>query len=289
MRPFTSSHSSARCGGNFGAPPKPPCRASNEAARAAVRRAGVPADRGTCPRAAATAWLAATSSARRAATFSISLRRVRQSSASASRIVRKPGRPCRSSGGKYVPAKNGRRSGSRKAESGQPPRPVISWTARHVDVVHVGALLAVHLDRDEVVVQEARDLLVLERLALHDVAPVARRVADGEKDGLFLPPRLLERLVSPRVPVDGVAARAAGGTATSRGRGGSASAVRLRSFVHSPRKDSDRDRPEDAAAAQTPRRRRAPRRVTKASPPSEPIGRPCDTATERRAADSARK
>jgi hypothetical protein len=43
----------------------------------------------------------------------------------------------------------------------------------HVDRVEVGALLAVELDADEVLVHELRDPLVLERLALHHVAPVA--------------------------------------------------------------------------------------------------------------------
>ncbi len=75
---------------------------------------------------------------------------------------------------------------------------------RHVDVVHVGALLAVHLDRDEVLVQEVRDGGVLERLPLHHVTPVAGGVADREEDGLRFPAGPRERLVAPRVPVDRV-------------------------------------------------------------------------------------
>ncbi len=43
----------------------------------------------------------------------------------------------------------------------------------HVDVVDLRPLLAVHLDRHEVVVEDLRDARVLERLALHHVAPVA--------------------------------------------------------------------------------------------------------------------
>ncbi len=71
----------------------------------------------------------------------------------------------------------------------------------HVDRVDVGPLLAVDLDADVVLVHEARDLLVLERLALHDVAPVAGRVADRQKDRTPGAPRFLERLVAPRIPV----------------------------------------------------------------------------------------
>ena len=43
----------------------------------------------------------------------------------------------------------------------------------HVHGVQVGPLLAVDLDADEVLVQECRDLIVHETLALHHVAPVA--------------------------------------------------------------------------------------------------------------------
>ena len=53
-------------------------------------------------------------------------------------------------------------------------------------------------------VQDPGDILLLERLPLHDVAPVARRVADGEEDGLVLAPRDLERFLAPGMPVDGV-------------------------------------------------------------------------------------
>jgi hypothetical protein len=74
----------------------------------------------------------------------------------------------------------------------------------HVDRVEVGPLLAVHLDADEVLVHHTRGQRVLERLALHHMAPVARCVADREQDGLVLVARLLERRLVPRLPVDGV-------------------------------------------------------------------------------------
>ena len=76
---------------------------------------------------------------------------------------------------------------------------------RHVDAVDVGALLPVHLDRHEVLVQQRRNVGVLERLVLHDVAPVAGRVADRQEDRLVLAAGALERLVTPGIPVHGVA------------------------------------------------------------------------------------
>ena len=76
---------------------------------------------------------------------------------------------------------------------------------RHVDPIDVGPLLPIDLDRDEVAVQRLGDLLALERLVLHHVAPVARRVADRQEDGLPLLAGPRESLLSPRVPIDRVA------------------------------------------------------------------------------------
>ena len=70
-----------------------------------------------------------------------------------------------------------------------------------VDLVEVRALLAVHLDVDEVFVHHPRGGLVLEGLVGHDVAPVAGGIADGEEDGPALPPRAVEGFRPPRVPV----------------------------------------------------------------------------------------
>ena len=73
----------------------------------------------------------------------------------------------------------------------------------HVDVVDVGALLAVDLHVDEAARSSGAAMSgVLERLALHHVAPVAGRVADREQDRLVLGAGPRERLVAPRVPVD---------------------------------------------------------------------------------------
>lgn len=74
----------------------------------------------------------------------------------------------------------------------------------HVDGVHVGALLAVHLDVDEVFVHVRGDGFVLEALVRHDVTPVARRVADRQQNGHIAPLRFLESVRTPGPPVDGI-------------------------------------------------------------------------------------
>ena len=74
----------------------------------------------------------------------------------------------------------------------------------HVERVDVGPLLPVDLDVHEALVHQRGRLVVLERLVLHDVAPVAGGVPDGEEDRLVLVARLGEGLLAPRVPVDRV-------------------------------------------------------------------------------------
>ena len=144
--------------------------------------------------------------ARRASppTRSTSSRWPSHASATASSTCLNAGSPCRGSGGKYVPPKNGSPAG--RQEDGHRPAALAGQRDDrvHVDRVEVGPLLAVDLDADEVLVHHARGQRVLERLALHHVAPVAGRVADREQDRLVLVARARERLVAPRVPVDRV-------------------------------------------------------------------------------------
>jgi len=76
----------------------------------------------------------------------------------------------------------------------------------HVDLVHVGPFLAVHLDADEVAVHERRGGFILEGFTLHDVTPMAGAVADGDQQRaveLFGP---LESFRSPGIPVHRVLA-----------------------------------------------------------------------------------
>src|SRR5262245_19897359 len=94
--------------------------------------------------------------------------------------------------------------GSQKHGHGPPAVSRQRLDGLHVDLVDVWTLLAIDLDVDEVLVHHAGDLGILERLVLHHVAPVARRVADREEHGLVLGPGLRECLVAPGIPVDGV-------------------------------------------------------------------------------------
>ena len=71
----------------------------------------------------------------------------------------------------------------------------------HVDRVHVGPLLPVDLYVHEILVHCPRDVLVLEGLALHHVAPVARRVADAQHHRPVLLLGASKGLVAPRIPV----------------------------------------------------------------------------------------
>src|SRR5215213_11400764 len=71
----------------------------------------------------------------------------------------------------------------------------------HVNSVDVRSLLPVHLDRHELLVDQLCNAGVLEGLVGHDVAPVACRIADGEKDWDVAGGCLGEGLVAPRPPM----------------------------------------------------------------------------------------
>ena len=68
--------------------------------------------------------------------------------------------------------------------SGQPPWMPHDARRALIEHVHIGALVAVHQDGNEVVVQQGGDLRIREALPAHDMAPVAGGVAEGEQDGL---------------------------------------------------------------------------------------------------------
>ena len=91
-------------------------------------------------------------------------------------------------------------------EHGQRPAALLAEEMQraHVDVVDVGALLAVDLDVHEELVHDRRDALVLEALMGHDVAPMAGGVADREQHRPARRRRLGEGLRPPFAPIDRV-------------------------------------------------------------------------------------
>jgi len=74
----------------------------------------------------------------------------------------------------------------------------------HVDVVNVWAFLAVNFDVDEMLVHQRRGIGIFEGLMFHDMAPMASRVPNAQKDGLILAAGFFQRLFTPGIPVDGI-------------------------------------------------------------------------------------
>ena len=196
-------NSIVEAGGNFGAPPKPPCVRSNWPATGrgppASRRPVVSGSRRR-------GYLA------RPADGLDELRRLGRHVAAPLGVRRGHGREDVAEGGHPVPR---RRREVRTTPVGLPVRsqehrhrPAALAGERddglHVDAVHVGALLAVDLDVDEALVHEHGRLVVLERLVLHHVAPVACGVPDREQNRPVRFARAHEGFVAPRVPVDRV-------------------------------------------------------------------------------------
>src|SRR5262249_33887559 len=74
----------------------------------------------------------------------------------------------------------------------------------HVDLVDVGTLFAIDFDIHEITVHELSNGGVLKRFVLHDVAPVAGRVTDAQKDWAVFAVSPFERLRTPGIPIDGI-------------------------------------------------------------------------------------
>ena len=121
-----------------------------------------------------------------------------------------PGRALTITRGKIGSAKERPAVGCEE-ERHRPPAGPKDLKRGHVDLVDVGPLLAVDLDANEARVQCPGDLRVDKALALHDVAPVARAVADRQKDRLVLGSWLWQM---PRDPTD--TSRPGCGRASSR-------------------------------------------------------------------------
>ena len=75
-----------------------------------------------------------------------------------------------------------------------------------VQLIEIRPLFPIHLDVDEVLVHQGGDRGILEALVRHDVAPMARRVADRQEDRLVAGSRLGERGGIPRLPVHRIGA-----------------------------------------------------------------------------------
>ena len=99
------------------------------------------------------------------------------------------------------PGVEGAPVGRAEDRHGPTARPGQGLGGRHVDGVEVGPLLPVDLDRDEPLGQVGRRRRVLEALVGHDVAPVARGVADGDEDRLVLVTGPAQGLVPPGEPL----------------------------------------------------------------------------------------
>jgi hypothetical protein len=91
-----------------------------------------------------------------------------------------------------------------RQEHGQRPAALLAEMMQrvHVDLIDVGAFLAIDFDVDEEIVHHARGRFVLEAFMRHDVAPVAGGVADREQDRLVGARRFRQRGRSPGPPVD---------------------------------------------------------------------------------------
>ncbi len=98
----------------------------------------------------------------------------------------------------------------RREEPGQGPASLAGDRADRLLIprVDVRALVPIHFDRDEMVVDDLGELGVLVRLAVDDVAPMAPRRPDVKEDRPVEFFRPTERILAPWIPGDGLVGRA---------------------------------------------------------------------------------
>src|SRR5256885_1350162 len=70
-----------------------------------------------------------------------------------------------------------------------------------ITTVHIRTLVAIHLYRDVVIVDELRNLRILVRLAVHHMAPMAPDSPNIEQHRLVLALRFVEGISAPLVPL----------------------------------------------------------------------------------------
>ena len=75
---------------------------------------------------------------------------------------------------------------------------------RHIDLIDIRPLLAIHLDIDEETVHDLRDFRVLEALMGHHMAPVAGGITDRKQDRLLELGGFRQRSRMPGAPVNGI-------------------------------------------------------------------------------------
>ena len=177
-----SSASSNADGGNFGAPPNPPCAVSSSR------------------RTAATAWSQSAGSTCGPATGQSGSHRAQFAGDLVGRLLDlaaaiAPGlgdrrKQLQKAGFRIVGAAEERPAvGRQETRHGPAALPGERDGGVHVDRVDVGPLLAIHLDAHEPGVHRRGDLVVFERLVRHHVTPVAGGVADRQQDRHVALPR----------------------------------------------------------------------------------------------------
>ena len=70
-----------------------------------------------------------------------------------------------------------------------------------VQAVNIGSFFAVHFNRNEILLQDSGDAGIRIRFPLHDVAPMTREVADGQKDRLVLFAGFFKGCHAPWIPI----------------------------------------------------------------------------------------
>ena len=90
---------------------------------------------------------------------------------------------------------------SKKHRHRPPPAPRKHLHRLHINRIQIRPLLPVNLNVDKMPVHNPRDRLILKRLPLHHMTPMASRIPDTKQYRLILQPRPPQSLLPPRIPI----------------------------------------------------------------------------------------
>ena len=74
----------------------------------------------------------------------------------------------------------------------------------HIDRIHIGPLLTIHFDIDEMFVHISRNCFIFKRFAFHHMTPMTGAVANADQYRFLFRTSSLECLWFPGIPVHGI-------------------------------------------------------------------------------------
>ena len=102
------------------------------------------------------------------------------------------------------PRKKGSSIGQKETIEGPATITRNNLTSFHIYLIHIGALLSVHLNTDKMMIHNICNILIFKRFTLHHMAPMAGGIANTNQYRFVFSYRPFKGFGFPCIPIDGV-------------------------------------------------------------------------------------